>query len=77
MNIPIVISINPELLKRELTKDQIFDFILDLDASIAELDFTEKLIIQLIKSIRDDISETEWLPYKNLLHHLEEIEIPY
>lgn len=53
------------------SRKEIQDFICELDLQIAELSFTENLIIRLIKSIKSDLSPEEWEPYQKLLEAIE------
>jgi hypothetical protein len=54
-----------------MTRQEIQDFICGIDMEIAEVGFTEKLIIRLIKSIESDLSSEEWKPYQELLKAIE------
>jgi hypothetical protein len=54
-----------------MTRQEIQDFICGIDMEIAEVSFTEKLIIRLIKSIESDLSSEEWKPYQELLKAIE------
>lgn len=67
MRLPITIDVNPRLVIREMTRQEIQDFICEIDMEIAEVSFTEKLIVRLIESIENDLSFEEWKPYEKLL----------
>lgn len=71
MRLPLVVDINPRLIIQEMTRQEIQDFICGIDMEIAEVSFTEKLIIRLIKSIESDLSSEEWKPYQELLKAIE------
>lgn len=64
-------NITPAKLWEHFTKDELFDLILGIDLEIAEVDFTEKLVIELIKSMKCDLSEKEWEPYDTLLKQID------
>lgn len=59
MKIPLVINLDPRGLKDALTKDGVLDFIMDLDHSYQECDFTLKLVERLIHSLKNDLEDDE------------------
>lgn len=44
----------PHDLRLENRREDIFEFIIDLDAAVAESDFTERLIMRLATSLAND-----------------------
>lgn len=59
MTIPLVINLDPRGLKNRLSKDEMLDFIYEMDISYAEVDFTTTLIRRLVKSVKGDLMEIE------------------
>ena len=53
-----------------LSYDEGVEFIKNIDLSFADVGFTEKVVTELIKSMKDDLSEEEWKPYQKLLDSL-------
>ena len=54
MTLTISINMSASSLTRDSTRDEIMDFILDLDSEIAEADFTETLILKLATALAAD-----------------------
>ena len=55
MKIPLVINLDPRGLKNQLSKDEMLDFICEMDLSYAEVDFTTNLIGRLVESVKGDL----------------------
>lgn len=69
--IPAMVEIDPMDLVRSLDIDEALDFICKIDLAFANVGFTENLIIRLIKSMKDDLSEKEWKIYDKVLKEIE------
>ena len=65
------VDISPQTIKQAFLKREVLEFILQLDLEYSEVDFTENLIIELIKTLQCDLSEEEWKPYQQLLDSVE------
>lgn len=65
------VEISPQTIKQAFLKKEVLEFILQLDLEYAEVDFTENLIVELIKTLQCDLSEEEWKPYQQLLDSVE------
>lgn len=72
-NVDVSVKLNPEEIVYNLDRDELLEFIKQLDIAVHDVDFTEKLIILLINSLKCDLSEDEWMPYKQLLTKLENV----
>jgi len=57
--ISIYHALDADAVKRENTQDEIADFIMELDSAVAESDFTEKLILDLAKSLSGDAKTSD------------------
>lgn len=62
-----MVEIEPFELISELTRDETMDFICAIDLSYSDVGFTDKLIMRLIRSIKNDLSSEEWEPYQKFL----------
>lgn len=72
-NVDVSVDLNPEEIVYNLDRDELLEFIKQLDIAVHDVDFTEKLIIVLINSLKCDLSEDEWIPYQQLLTKLENV----
>jgi len=71
MKLTTQIEIDVANIVRAYPRKEVLEFILQLDLEYAEVDFTENLIIELIKTLQCDLSEEEWKPYQQLLDSVE------
>lgn len=70
--LPIIAEIDPEECFEDMTHEEVMEFIIQLDLARADTGFTEELIIKLAKSMKDDLSEEEWKPYKKFIKAIEQ-----
>ena len=71
MKLTTQIEIDVANIVRAYPRKEVLEFILQLDLEYAEVDFTENLIVELIKTLQCDLSEDEWVPYQQLLDSVE------
>lgn len=71
MKIPITIDFNSAFIREHFTKEQAYEFIRAIDFEYSEVSFTEKLIIELAKSLKCDLSDTEWEVYDTFLKEID------
>jgi hypothetical protein len=60
MKIELPVEITPENVYRGLSREELLDFIHELDIRVAEMDFTLRLITLLINSIQNDMTGEEY-----------------
>lgn len=71
MKLTTQIEIDVANIVRAYPRKEVLEFILQLDLEYAEVDFTENLIVELIKTLQCDLSEEGWKPYQQLLDSVE------
>lgn len=71
MKLTTQIEIDVANIVRAYPRKEVLEFILQLDLEYGEVDFTENLIVELIKTLQCDLSEEEWKPYQQLLDSVE------
>lgn len=59
MNPTLNIEITPELIARNLDKEELLEFIYLVDLRVAEWDFTVKLVKKLISGLENDTSRED------------------
>lgn len=58
-NISITVEINSGTVCRSLTRAELLIFVLDIDAEVAEVEFTTSLLKRLASSLRSDLTDDE------------------
>lgn len=71
MKLTTQMEIDMEDIVRAYPRKDVLDFILQIDLEYADVDFTENLIVELIKTLQCDLSEYKWGPYQQLLDSVE------
>lgn len=60
MKIELPVEITPENVYRGLSREDLLDFIQEIDIRVAETNFTLKLITLLLDSVRNDMTGKEY-----------------
>ena len=71
MKLTTQMEIGIEDIVRAYPRKDVLDFILQIDLEYADVDFTENLIVELIKTLQCDLSDYKWVPYQQLLDSVE------
>lgn len=60
MTLPVDLNILGEAMAEHMSRGEVEDFICALDLSIADAEFTESLVLKLLKSLSGDLEGSEW-----------------
>jgi hypothetical protein len=65
------IEIDPSNIIGLLSEEEAIEFICAVDLAFANMDFTDKVLAKLAKSVQADCSSEEWEHYKRFIKFLE------
>lgn len=69
----VVAEIEPMNILQEMSYEEAMEFICAIDLAFADAGFTEQLIIRLMESMRNDLSESDWSIYEKFLNGIKKL----
>lgn len=69
----IYTEIDADSISRQLSHDEALDFVCAIDLAQADVGFTTELIIRLIESMKNDLSDDKWATYEKILTYFKNL----